>query len=297
MNLNATRALVQAPPGRRVTDRNDLPRGASRPRRRGTAGLTTALEEPAGRRTLAASAAIGACVGLAIGSAYVAGALARASVEDAQSRLVAGFGAAAAPAPAEAAPASASAAPDQAAGAATPAAAVVGLRGSAAPARDLECLSQAVYYEARGEAERGRQAVAQVVINRTRQARFPRSICGVVFQHAVRGCAFAFACDGQTRRALEPAAWRDARRIAQRTLAGFVLPEVRSATDFRSGGHAPAGLERVAQIGAHVFFRGTVRPRHAAAAPVAAAPAEAPRLMKADAPAKPEAQPPSTPAA
>ena len=255
--------------------------------------MTTPRQAPADRRSLAVAAAIGACVGLAIGGAYVAGALARAAVEDAQAKLVAGSSAALAPPPTRA-PRAATPAGALAVAVRVAVSAPVGLRGPAAPPRDLECLSQAVYYEARGEAERGRQAVAQVVMNRTRGAHFPKSICGVVFQHAQTGCAFAFACDGQTRHALEPAAWREARRIAQRTLAGFVLPEVRTATDFRSGGGSPEGLERVAQIGAHVFYRWTGRTPHAppparfAARVAAPASDPAPTLVKADARVKPE---------
>ncbi len=267
--------------------------------------MTTPLQAPADRRSLAASAAIGACVGLAIGSAYVAGALARASVEDAQARLVAGGPVLSRPpGPTRRIAGGPAAAPAPNLGVHL---AQVDLRGPAVPARDLECLSQAVYYEARGEAERGREAVAQVVINRMRHPRFPKSICGVVFQHAQAACAFSFACDGQTRHRLEPAAWEDARRIAQRALAGFALPELQLATDFRGGGGgAPPGLARVAQIGGHIFYRWTGRwPRVAdpastrsPAPPASAAPAAVtePAVVKADAPVKPDATP-LTPAA
>ena len=173
--------------------------------------MTTLVSTPVNRPSLAASAAIGACVGLAIGSAYVAGALARASVEDAQARTVAGStvrGTLRGPAPAhDMAPAIMAQAAAPPSGPA-PTLTRVDLRGPAAPSRDLECLSQAVYYEARGEAERGREAVAQVVMNRAHHPRFPKSICGVVFQHAASGCAFSFACDGATRAASLSARWR-----------------------------------------------------------------------------------------
>ncbi|MFM8375734.1 MAG: cell wall hydrolase, partial [Phenylobacterium sp.] len=64
--------------------------------------------------------------------------------------------------------------------------------------RDLDCLTQAVYYEARGEGRAGMQAVAQVVLNRARHPAFPKTICGVVFQGASRqtGCQFSFTCNG-----------------------------------------------------------------------------------------------------
>lgn len=48
--------------------------------------------------------------------------------------------------------------------------------------QNVKCLAEAVYREARGESYRGQLAVAQTVINRTRVAIFPNSICKVVFQ-------------------------------------------------------------------------------------------------------------------
>lgn len=48
--------------------------------------------------------------------------------------------------------------------------------------QNVRCLAEAVYREARGETYRGQLAVAQTVINRTRVAIFPASICKVVFQ-------------------------------------------------------------------------------------------------------------------
>jgi hypothetical protein len=83
-------------------------------------------------------------------------------------------------------------------------------------ARDLDCLTQAVYYEARGETPSGQAAVAQVVLNRVRHPAFPKTICGVVFQRADHrgGCQFSFACDGSMRLPLDRAAWQRAERVS-----------------------------------------------------------------------------------
>src|SRR5438046_3094430 len=48
--------------------------------------------------------------------------------------------------------------------------------------RAVECLAQAVYYEAATESPEGQRAVAQVVLNRMRHPGFPSSVCGVVYQ-------------------------------------------------------------------------------------------------------------------
>ena len=123
----------------------------------------------------------------------------------------------------------------------------------------LDCLTDAVYYEARGESDRGQAAVAQVVLNRVRRNGFPKSVCGVVFQGASEhACQFSFACDGAMREDREPAAWRRARGIAQRALDGVVMQEVGDATNFhvaRLGQIWGSGLVEVAQVGAHVFYK------------------------------------------
>lgn len=67
-----------------------------------------------------------------------------------------------------------------------------------AQSRALDCLTMAIAYEAGREPLAGQQAVAQVILNRTRVARFPSSVCGVVFDGSQRttGCQFTFTCDG-----------------------------------------------------------------------------------------------------
>lgn len=47
---------------------------------------------------------------------------------------------------------------------------------------DEACLAESIYREARGEPFLGKIAVAQVVINRTKNPKFPDTICKVVFQ-------------------------------------------------------------------------------------------------------------------
>ena len=132
------------------------------------------------------------------------------------------------------------------------------LRGALDQSRDLECLTQAVYYESRGESNAGQQAVAQVILNRVRHPAFPKSICGVVFQGAkTGGCQFSFACDGQPHHPLENVAWKRSEKVAAEAMDGQVMSEVGDATHFHAVRVAGpiSGLMKVAQIGAHVFYR------------------------------------------
>ena len=60
------------------------------------------------------------------------------------------------------------------------------------------CMARAIYFEARSESELGQLAVARVILNRTKDAAYPKTICGVVYQGSNRrnSCQFSFACDG-----------------------------------------------------------------------------------------------------
>ncbi|HZZ70012.1 MAG TPA: cell wall hydrolase, partial [Phenylobacterium sp.] len=136
----------------------------------------------------------------------------------------------------------------------------LGRRGSALEsARQLECLTQAVYFEARGETARGQAAVAQVVMNRVANPSFPKTVCGVVFQGAAtHGCQFSFACDGSMHRGVEAEAWRRSRDVAAKALGGYVMTAVGNATHFHTVDVTPAwrsSMLRVAQVGAQIFYR------------------------------------------
>jgi spore germination cell wall hydrolase CwlJ-like protein len=128
-------------------------------------------------------------------------------------------------------------------------------------ARDLDCLTQAVYYEARGESPRGQAAVAQVVLNRVKHPSFPKTICAVVFQGAGLGksdCQFSFVCDGSMRQRLDTDAWDKAQHVAARALSGAVIAEIGNATHFHATRLGPQwgdGLIKVATVGLHVFYK------------------------------------------
>lgn len=138
----------------------------------------------------------------------------------------------------------------------------VGAKGGTAldASRELDCLTSAVYFEARGETPQGQAAVAQVVLNRVKHPAFPKSVCGVVFQGSNRhtGCQFSFACDGSMRSRRETGAWSRARKIAARALSGAVVGNVGQATHFHTTYVTPSWgpqMRRVAQVGLHVFYR------------------------------------------
>jgi spore germination cell wall hydrolase CwlJ-like protein len=124
---------------------------------------------------------------------------------------------------------------------------------------DLECLTDAVYYEARSESLSGQAAVAQVVLNRVKHPAYPKSVCAVVFQGSGHsGCQFSFTCDGSMRHRREALAWDRARGVAARVLAGALTARVGSATHYHTLAVSPfwaPSMLRVTTVGAHVFYR------------------------------------------
>jgi hypothetical protein len=129
-------------------------------------------------------------------------------------------------------------------------------------ARAVQCLAEAVYYEAAREPDVGQEAVAQVVLNRMRHPAYPKSVCGVVYQGSARatGCQFTFTCDGSLRYAPEPGLWKRARAVAERALNGYVDKTVGSATHYHAQYVSPywaPTLVKMTRVGQHIFYRWT----------------------------------------
>lgn len=49
--------------------------------------------------------------------------------------------------------------------------------------KEIKCLTDTIYHEARGESELGQIAVGLTTLNRVKDKRFPSSICGVIKQN------------------------------------------------------------------------------------------------------------------
>ena len=125
---------------------------------------------------------------------------------------------------------------------------------------ELDCLAEAVYYEARSETAKGQIAVAEVVMNRVRDPNFPKTVCDVVFQGRYRttGCQFTFTCDGSLRVKPRGEAWDRARAVALHVAMGLNKPVTNKATHYHTDYVDPywsPGLVETATIGTHIFYR------------------------------------------
>ncbi|HEU0096814.1 MAG TPA: cell wall hydrolase [Rhizomicrobium sp.] len=130
-----------------------------------------------------------------------------------------------------------------------------------------KCLSEVLYYEARGEGAGGQKAIAEVVFHRMNTGKYGHSICAVVYEGKDRpGCQFSFACNGEMKRPKQFAAWRESEALAAQILTGQV--SLKNATGGALNFHAVSvapdwadTMDKTTQIGNHVFYRGAPRVR------------------------------------
>ncbi len=126
------------------------------------------------------------------------------------------------------------------------------------------CLSEALYFEARGETVKGQFAVAEVILNRVDSPRYPNSICGVINQGTgqIYGCQFSYTCDGRAEVIAEPRAFARVSKIASIMAHGAQRPLTHGATHYHTRSVNPnwaRAFPRTASIGVHYFYKQPTR--------------------------------------
>lgn len=122
------------------------------------------------------------------------------------------------------------------------------------------CLTEAIYFEARGETTRGQFAVAEVILNRVDSRVYPDTVCGVVTQGTGKkyACQFSYTCDGMAEVVNEPKAFIKAAKIAKSMLDGRPRVLTNKATHYHTTAVNPSWsrkLKKTTQIGVHIFYR------------------------------------------
>lgn len=130
--------------------------------------------------------------------------------------------------------------------------------------KSLTCLSEALYFEARGETVKGQFAVAEVIMNRVASKRYPDTVCGVINQGTGRkfACQFTYTCDGHKEVINEKAAYVRLRKIAKLMLSDMEKPLTKGATHYHTKAVRPKWsrvFPRTATIGVHHFYRQPTR--------------------------------------
>ena len=126
--------------------------------------------------------------------------------------------------------------------------------------QELDCLARNVYFEARGEPEVGRVAVAHVVMNRAASSRFPDTVCDVVRQggeNVRHKCQFSWWCDGRSDEPSDAVAWTDSQEVARLAYWGNSDDPTAGALWYHTTKVKPIwrkALVRGPQIGDHIFY-------------------------------------------
>ena len=132
----------------------------------------------------------------------------------------------------------------------------------------LVCLATAIYFEARGEPMIGQIAVAQVVMNRVNDSRYPGDVCSVVKQgptytwaehYPIRHrCQFSFYCDGKPETPTDKKAWQVSLKVAREVLDRKFLDFTHGATHYHATYVKPEWSETkhlTVRINDHVFYQ------------------------------------------
>lgn len=130
--------------------------------------------------------------------------------------------------------------------------------------REWRCLTEALYFEARGEEPLGQVAVAEVILNRVDDPRFPDTVCGVVRQGSGKKhqCQFSYWCDGRAERITEPEAFEWLGKVAWVMLQGKPRILTGKATFYHAASVSPKwarAMVRTGRIGDHIFYREPLR--------------------------------------
>jgi len=115
--------------------------------------------------------------------------------------------------------------------------------------RQIECLALNTYHESRGDGEKGMLATIFVVLNRTKDRRFPSTPCKVIAQPN------QFSWYGKGKTIKEPEMYDKAKRLAQEVVDGKHKDNTRNALFFNSLHKQPKGTVCTVRIGGHSFYK------------------------------------------
>ncbi|HUF57816.1 MAG TPA: cell wall hydrolase [Thermohalobaculum sp.] len=126
--------------------------------------------------------------------------------------------------------------------------------------KQMTCLTEALYHEARGETIPGLVAVAEVILNRADSRYYPDTVCEVVGQGIEYAplCQFSYKCDGLSDKMTAGEARSLMEKIAWVMLSGKPRILTGKATHYHTNAVNPgwaSRLVRTARIGDHIFYR------------------------------------------
>ena len=132
----------------------------------------------------------------------------------------------------------------------------------------LMCMATNIYHEAKNQPMAGQIAVAQVVMNRVKDNRYPDNVCDVVKQGltykngkvVIGKCQFSWYCDGKKDDVDKKSEkWRNSLRYASMVITNRITLDVtEGATHYHATYVRPAWARtktKTVRINRHIFYR------------------------------------------
>ena len=132
----------------------------------------------------------------------------------------------------------------------------------------LMCMATNIYHEAKNQPMVGQIAVAQVVMNRANDSRYPNNVCDVIKQgltykngKVVLGkCQFSWYCDGKKDDVnMKSEKWRNSLRYASMVITNRITLDVtEGATHYHATYVRPAWARtktKTVRINRHIFYK------------------------------------------
>ena len=139
---------------------------------------------------------------------------------------------------------------------------------------ELYCMALNIYHESRGDNIAGRFAVADVVLNRVQDPRYPDTICEVVKEGPIskwwkeeknkevpirNRCQFSWWCDGKDDTPHQARAWRQSQEIAYHIVYNNQFRGItEGATHYHATYVNPSwnrSMVEIGRIGEHIFYK------------------------------------------
>jgi len=124
--------------------------------------------------------------------------------------------------------------------------------------QQIRCMADNTYFEAGHESTEGKIAVNNVVLNRVKDKRFPKTPCAVINQKARGVCQFSWKCQ-RGKRIADISAYRKATAVAEDVYLGNYTDVTKGAKFYHADYVSPSWgrvFDRTTKIGAHIFYRG-----------------------------------------
>lgn len=123
--------------------------------------------------------------------------------------------------------------------------------------KQIQCLAQNAYHEARGQGPAGMIAVTNVVMNRVKDKRFPKTPCAVIKQRTRKTCQFSWVCANSAIK--DRKLYGEAVDIVRRVYYNMSIDNTRGALYFHERHARPSWsykMRLTVNVGSHKFYKG-----------------------------------------